>query len=116
MNAACPRAFPFQLQVGACVTLDQKYGHRDLVQLLFNHEFCASYAESVLYKQNATVTHGVDIGELITDSLLHFIADNVDYSVKTLDEEDVINMMSQMGAISPVRSSKNNIPIVKVAM
>lgn len=93
MSATCPRAFLSPLQVGLCVTLDQKYGHRDLIHLIFNLGFCSSYSESVLYKKNAAVTNGVDIGELTADSLLHFIADNVDHNAKTLDGGDVIHML-----------------------
>ena len=116
MSATCPRAFLSPLQVGLCVTLDQKYCHRDLIHLLFNLGFCSSYSESVIYKKNAAVTHGVDIGELTADSLLHFIADNVDHNAKTLDGEDVIHMMGQMGAVTPARPSKNKIPRIKVTL
>ena len=53
MSATCPRGFLLPLQVGLCVTLDQKYGHRDLIDLIYNFGFCLSYSESTLYKKNA---------------------------------------------------------------
>ena len=116
MSATCPRAFLSPLQVGLCVTLDQKYGHRDLIDLLFNFGFCSSYSESGLYKKNAAVTQGVEVGELTADALLHFIADNVDHNAKTLDGEDVIHMMGQMGVVTPARSSQKKIPRIKVTL
>jgi len=110
MSATCPRAFLSPLQVGLCVTLEQKYGHRDLIDLLFSFGFCSSYSESSLYKRNAAVTQGVDVSELTTDALMHFIADNVDHNAKTLDGENVIHMMGQMGTITPARPSNKKIP------
>ena len=62
------------------------------------------------------MTHVVDIGELTTDSLLHCIADNVDQNAKTLDGEDVIHMMGQMGPITPARPRKNSIQRLKVTL
>ena len=116
MSATCPKAFLSPLQVGVCVTLDQKYGPRDLIQLLFNLGFCSSNSESVLYKKNAAATHGLDIGELTTYLLLHFIADNVDHNAKTLVGEDVIHMMGQVDAVLQAMLSDNNIPRVKVTL
>lgn len=40
MSVTCPRAFLSPLQVSLCVTLEQKYGHRDLIDLLFSFGFC----------------------------------------------------------------------------
>lgn len=116
MSATCPRAFLSPLQIGLCVTLDQKYGHRDLIDLLFKFGFCSSYSESAIFKRNAAVTQGVDVGELTSDSVLHLIADNVDHNAKTLDGEDVIHMMGQMGAVTPARQTKKTIPRAKVRL
>ena len=116
MSATCPRAFLSPLQVGLCITLDQKYGHRDLIDLLFKFGFCSSYAESGMFKRNAAVTQGVDVGELTTNAVLHLIADNVDHNAKTLDGEEVIHMMGQMGAVTPARQTKKVIQRAKVTL
>ena len=110
MSATCPRGFLSPLQVGLYVTLDHNYGHRDLIDLLYNLGFCSSYSESCLYKTNASVTQGVDVNEITADALLHLVADNVDHNAKTLDGEHVIHMMGQMGAITPATPNKKNIP------
>ena len=67
MNATCPRRFS-PLQVGLSVTLDHKYGHRDLIDLLSGLGFCSSYSEATLYKKNASVTQGINLGELSESS------------------------------------------------
>ena len=59
MSATCPRGFFSPLQIGLCVTLDHKYGHRDLIDLTYNFDFCSSYLESTPYKKNASATQGV---------------------------------------------------------
>ena len=58
MSATCPRGFLSPLQVGLCVTLDHKYGRRDLIDLLSKFGFCASYSEATLYKKNAAIAKG----------------------------------------------------------
>lgn len=116
MNATCPRSFLSPLQIGLSVTINQRYGHRDLIDLLFNLGFCSSYAESSLYKRNASVTQGVDLEGLTEEALLHFIADNVDHNAKTLDGQNVIHMMGQMAAVTPAIPNKKKIPRLKVTL
>ena len=115
MSATCPRGFLLPLQVGLCVTLDHKYGHRDLIDLIYNFGFCSSYSESTLYKKNASATQGVG-GEVVAGSLLHLIADNVDHNAKTLDGENVVHMMGQMGAITPAAPIKKQIQRNKISL
>lgn len=115
MSATCPRGYLLPLQVGLCVTLDHKYGHRDLIDLIYNFGFCSSYFESTLYKKNASATQGVG-GEVAAGSLLHLIADNVDHNAKTLDVENVVHMMGQMGAITPAAPIKKQIRRNKISL
>ena len=105
----CPRRFLSPLQMGLSITLDHKYGHRNLLDLLSGLGFCSSYSEASLYKRNASVTQGVNVGELSEDALLHLIADNVDHNAETLDWENVIHMTGQMGAIMAATPNRKNI-------
>lgn len=116
MSATCPRGFLNPLQVGLSVTLDTKYGHRDLIDLLYSFGFCSSYSECSLYKKNASVVQGVDRGAVPAESLLHLIADNVDHNAKTLDGEHVVHMMGQMGAVTPAIANSTSIPRRKVSL
>ena len=97
------------------MTLDHKYGHRDLIDLIYNFGFCSSYSESTLYKKSASATEGVG-GEVAAGSLLHLIADNVDHNAKTLDCENVVHMMGQMGAITPAAPIKKHIRRNKISL
>ena len=116
MSATCPKRFLTPLQIGMCVTLDHKYGHRDLIDLLCNFGFCSSYSESCLYKKNASVAQGVGQCEVASNALLHLVADNVDHNAKTLDGEHSVHMMGQMGAITPATANQRNIPRNKVTL
>ena len=97
------------------MTLDHKYGHRDLIDLIYNFGFCSSYSESTLYKKNASATQGVG-GEVAAGSLLHLIGDNVDHNAKTLDGENVVHVMGQMGAITPAAPIKKQIRRNKISL
>ena len=99
-----------------CVTLNHKYGHRDLIDLLYNFGFCSSYSESCLYKKNASVAQGAGQCEVAANALLHLVADNVDHNAKTLDGEHSVHMIGQMGAITPDTGNQRNIPRKKVTL
>ena len=116
MSATCPRRFLSPLQVGLSVTLDHKYGHRDLIDLLHNLGFCSSYSESTVYKKNAAMAQGVDVSEIPENAILHLMADNVDHNAKPLDGENVIHMMGQRVPITPATPSMKKIPRNKVSM
>ena len=97
------------------MTLDHKYGHRDLIDLIYKFGFCSSYSESTLYKKNASATQGVG-GEVAAGSLLHLIGDNIDHNAKTLDGENVVHVMGQMGAITPAAPIKKQIRRNKISL
>ena len=82
MSATYPRRFLSPLQVGLSVTLDHKYGHRDLIDLLYRLGFCSSYSESTMDKKNAAMALGVDVSEIPENAIIHLIADNVDHDAK----------------------------------
>ena len=115
MSATCPRGFLLPLQIGLCVTLDHKYGHWDLIDLIYNFGFCSYYSESAVYKKNASAMQGV-VGEVAAGSLLHLIADNKDHNAKTLDGEKGVHMMGQMGAITPAAPIKKQIRRNKISL
>jgi len=116
MSATCPRGFLSPLQVGLCVTLDHKYGRRDLIDLLSKFGFCASYSEATLYKKNAAIAQGVGVEEVAENAVLHLIADNVDHNANTLNGENVIHMMGQMGAVTPAVAHRKHIARNKISL
>ena len=64
MQSMCPRSFLPPLQLGLSVTLEHKYGHRDLVDMINKLGFCSSYTEASKYRRSAAATLGVDVYQL----------------------------------------------------
>ena len=101
MQSTCPRSFLPPLQVGLSVTLEHKYGHRDLVDMINKLGFCSSYTEANKYRSNASVVQGVDLPEQVAGSFLQYQADNVDHAYRTLDGHGSIHVMGQMATFTP---------------
>ena len=116
MQSMCPRSFLPPLQVGLSVTLEHKYGHRDLVDMINKLGFCSSYSEANKYRTNAAAVQGVDLPEEVTRSFLQYQADNVDHACKTLDGHGSVHVMGQMATFTPAIRSIRQIPRLKVDM
>ena len=116
MQSTCPRSFLPPLQVGLSVTLEHKYGHRDLVDMLRKLGFCSSYSEANKYRTNAAAVQGVDLPEEVSRSFIQYQADNVDHASRTLDGHGSVHVMGQMATFTPAIKSVRQIPRLKVDM
>ena len=116
MQSTCPRSFLPPLQVGLSVTLEHKYGHRDLVDMISKLGFCSSYSEANKYRANAAAFQGVDLPEDVTSSFLQYQADNVDHACRTLDGHGSVHVMGQMATFTPAIQCTRQIPRLKVDM
>jgi hypothetical protein len=116
MQSTCPRSFLPPLQVGLSVTLEHKYGHRDLVDMISSFGFCSSYTEASKYRRSAATTQGVDVINEITDTFVQYQADNVDHASKTLDGYGTIHVMGQMATFTPAIKVTRTVPRVNVNM
>ena len=78
--------------------------------LLTNKQgFCASYAKVIKFEKCAAVSHGYDIPIASSGSSIHFVADNVDHDICTLDGRGTFHAMVIITAVTP--SIKKNIVI-----
>lgn len=116
MQSTCPRSFLPPLQIGLSVTLEHKYGHRDLVDMINKFGFCSSYTETSKYRRSAAATVGVDVIDDIGESFVQYQADNVDHASKTLDGYGAVHVMGQMATFTPAIPSRRQIPRVKVSI
>lgn len=116
MQSTCPRSFLPPLQVGLSVTLEHKYGQRDLVDMINQLGFCSSYTEANKYRSNAAVVQDVDLPEQVACSFLQYQADNVDHASRTLDGHGSIHVMGQMATFTPAIQSTRRIPRLRVDM
>lgn len=117
MQSTCPRSFLPPLQIGLSVTLEHKYGHRDLVDMINTLGFCSSYTEASKYRRNAATTQDVDLRiEEIADTFVQYQADNVDHASTTLDGCGSIHVMGQMGTFTPALKVTRRVPRLKVTM
>ena len=116
MRSTCPRSFLPPLQVGLSTTLEHKYGHRDLVDMISKLGFCSSYSEANKYRTNAAAVQGVDLPEEVSASFMQYQADNVDHALRTLDGYGSIHVMGQMVSFTPAIKGVRKIPRLKVDM
>ena len=98
------------------MTLEHKYGHRQLVDMMNRLGFCSSYTEASRYRKNAASSQGVDILGDISNTFGQYQADNVDHASRTLDGSGTIHVMRQMATFTPAIKTVQGIPRVNVNM
>ena len=103
-------SFISPLQVGLSMTLEHKYGHCDLVDMINKLGFCSSHTEANKYRSNTVVVQGVDLSEKVACFFLHYQADNVDHASNTLDGHGSIHVVGQMATFIPAIQSTRRIP------
>ena len=116
MQSTCPRSFLPHLQIGLSVTLEHKYGHRDLLDMINKFGFCSSYTEASTYRRSAAATRGVDVIEDLSDSFVQYQADNIDHASRTLDGYGSVHVMGQMATFTPAIVATRKVPRIKVSI
>ena len=113
MQAARPRVLLAPLQVGLGVQIHHHFASRFLIDSMHHHGFCCSYEEVHKFGRNAALSHGTDIPNF-TSQFVHYVADNVDHNIRTLDGNDTFHGMGMIAAITPGTKKTNQIIWVKV--
>ena len=104
VKAACLRNVILPLLFGIGTELDHMFGSRWLIDKLFNLDFSVSYSEVQRFKQTVACsleTQNVISENLEGNSFIHFIADNIDHNLNTLDGKRTFHGMGVIAAITP---------------
>ena len=105
-----PKKFISPLQLGLSVTLYHRFGSKDLLQILSNLGFSASYAQTLLY-QASVITFAPE--PIIEKSFGHCVFDNADHNVNTIDGHNTFHKMGGILIIAP-HSAVKNVEITKL--
>ena len=104
MQASRPRKIISPLKVGLGIQLHHHYRSRHLVDVLNRLGFCSSYNEILKFERNACKSASKTIdSNTCQESVLHFVADNVDHNTCTLNGD---NTMDGMGVIAALTNGK----------
>lgn len=105
MQASRPCSFLPPLQVELSVTLEHRYGHHTLLDMI-NKLICfSSYSEALKYRMNAATTQGVDVVDELGDTFVQYQDDNIDHASRTQDGHGSIHVMGQMATFKPAIST-----------
>lgn len=104
ISATRPRSFISPLQLSVAIFLYRKFGSKNLLTLLANLGFSASYNDAQLLEAAATMQPEA---EMSPEAFCQFICDNADFNVSIIDG---LNTFHSMGAIKCVIPSSAIIP------
>ena len=115
MLCTCPRSFlpPIPLALG--ITIQHRYGHRQLGDLLHKLGFITSYTEASDFRRCAAAEQATGFAFSEEDALLQFMADNVDHDTETVEGKGTVHMMGMMACVTPAVPSKSVIKRQKIS-
>ena len=109
MQAARPRALIAPLQLGLGVQMHHHFGSRFLVDSLHRHGFCCSYSEVQAYERSAAIKDGVELSIPDGETLVQYVADNVDHNIRTIDGRNTFHGMRIIATITPRNTARPSI-------
>lgn len=96
--AARPKSFVSGLQVGLSSFINQKYGSKQLLNILSAFSFSASYDEAIRFQVSAMLHPPVI---QIEDSFSQFVFDNADVNVCTINGMNTFYCMGEIQCVTP---------------
>ena len=75
--------------------------------------FCSPYTEVQHFESSSAYHQVVDLNGLQEDSFLHYLADNVDHIIDTLDGLNTFHGMGIIVSVTPRNTASKPIPITK---
>ena len=115
MQASCPRGFQCPLQLSLGVQLHSQYASRNLINILHSLGFCCSYESAREYEKCAAVSEGTSLMKS-ENSLIQYVADNVDHNICTLDGHGTFHGMGVIATCTPLTSTNRIVKKVNVSM
>lgn len=107
VQSSRPRKVIAPLPLGIAVQMHYHYRSRHIIDTLHKLGFCVGYNEVLKFERNAsTESEKLIQQQLHENSILHFVADNVDHNSCTLNGE---NTMHGMGIIACVTKGSFNV-------
>ena len=106
-----PRTIMAPMQLALAVMLHRHFGSRYLIDTLHKLGFCASYTEVLHFENCGAHQHGIDFGDLGDTFSLHFVSDNVDHNLNTLDGLNTFHGLGTIACVTP--ANKNTVFEIK---
>ncbi|KAL8586693.1 hypothetical protein ACOMHN_038679 [Nucella lapillus] len=98
------------LQFGLGVLLHRSFASRFLVDLAFHLGFSSSYTEVRKFERNAAHAHGIRLPETTENTVIQYVADNVDHDTATLDGRGTFHGMGIIASVTPGVKAARRVP------
>lgn len=113
IQAARPRVILAPLQVGLAAQLHHNFASQFRIDTLHRHGFCSSYQEVQMFNLNAALDQRTEIPDY-GGEFVQYIADNVDYNVRTLDGKDTFHGTGMICTTTPGTKQTRCVPRQKI--
>ena len=108
-----PRTIVAPLQLALAVSLHRHFASRYLIDTLNKLGFCSSYSEVQRFESCAAQQNGIDLSDIGDSSSLHFISDNVDHNLDTIDGLNTFHGMGTIACVTPPKLADPNSLVIK---
>lgn len=110
-SAARPKCFKSALKLGLSVLIHRKYGVKELIILLNNIDWCASYKDVEIFVNS--VLNDPENFEIAFDAYLQCIFDNADHNTATIDGRNTFHAMGGIMCVTPADAVSSEKKLLK---
>jgi hypothetical protein len=82
------------------------YSSKNLITILHQHGFCASYDEVLMFERCAAITTNTELN-IQPNSVVQYVADKADHNLRTIDGKGTFHGMGKITAITPSPPEKH---------
>ena len=113
MQACRPRTLIAPLQIGSAVQMHHLFSSRLLVDTINSLGFCSSYTEVQRFLRNAAIDENIGDFSFIDNQVcfVHFVGDNVDVFIDTLDGGGSFHGMGLIVVFTPGDETHSNVRV-----